>query len=145
MRNIDTNDTELDPTEIGGVYGSAASITAFMNDEIVALDPAATLREAAVALEKAGVGCLVVGVPEAVEGVVSERDILRAVAEGIDLDSTPVSAVESTHLKWATPDSTVGEVVEEMMGNYLRHVLVGENRRLVGIVSMRDMLAAYLT
>ena len=143
--NIDTDSIELDTEEMGEVYGASASITAFMNDEIVALDPATTLRQAAVALQDAGVGCLVVGTPEAVEGVISERDILRAVAEDVDLDTVPVRVVESTHLKWATPDSTVGEVVDEMMGNYVRHVLVGENRRLVGIVSMRDMLAAYLT
>jgi CBS domain-containing protein len=35
-------------------------------------------------------------------------------------------------------------VVEEMMENYVRHVLVGENHRLVGIVSIRDVLGAFL-
>lgn len=124
--------------------GSRALITAYMSDEIVALDPSTTLHQAAVALEEAGVGCMVVGSPEAVEGVVSERDILRAVAAGVDLDTTLVTAVETTDLKWATPDSTIGEVVEEMMENYVRHVLVGENRRLVGMVSIRDVLAAFL-
>jgi len=124
--------------------GHRASITAYMSDEIVALDPSTTLRQAAVALAEAGVGCMVVGSPEAVEGVVSERDILRAVAEGVDLDFTLVGAVESTDLKWATPDSTIGDVVEEMMENYVRHVLVGDNRRLVGMVSIRDVLAAFL-
>ena len=125
-------------------FGPLASITAYMSDEIVALDPSTTLRQAAVALAEAGVGCMVVGSPEAVEGVVSERDILRAVAAGTDLDVTRVGAVESTDLKWATPDSTIGEVVEEMMENYVRHVLVGEDHRLVGIVSIRDVLGAYL-
>jgi CBS domain-containing protein len=114
-----------------------------MSDEILALDPDTTLRQAAVALEEAGVGCLVVGTAENVEGVVSERDILRAVADGVDLDATPVREVESRHLMWATTDSTVEEVVDEMMGNYVRHVLVGEDHRLVGMVSIRDVLAAY--
>ena len=138
----DTDDTSLadEPLE---TFGGRATITAYMSDEVVALDPAATLREAAVALEEAGVGCVVVGTRDAVEGVVSERDILRAVAEGIDLDTTPVSEIESRHLMWATTDSTVEEVVDEMMGNYVRHVLVGEDHRLVGMVSIRDVLAAY--
>jgi CBS domain-containing protein len=61
-----------------------------------------------VALEDAGVGCLAVGKPDAVEGVVSERDILRAVAEGLDLDATSVGGVESTELKWATPSTASG-------------------------------------
>jgi CBS domain-containing protein len=138
----DTDDAALadEPLE---TFGGRATITAYMSDEVVALDPTATLRAAAVALEEAGVGCVVVGTREAVEGVVSERDILRAVAEGIDLDATPVSEVESRHLMWATTDSTVEEVVDEMMGNYVRHVLVGEDHRLVGMVSIRDVLAAY--
>ncbi len=126
------------------VYGSSAPITAFMSDEIIAVDASTTLRQAASVLNDAGVGCIVVGSPDQVEGVVSERDILRSVAEGLDLETTLVSSVESTHLKWATPDSTVGEVVDEMMGNYVRHVLVGEDARLVGMVSMRDVLAAYV-
>jgi CBS domain-containing protein len=126
-------------------FGGHATITAYMSDEIVVLDPDTTLRQAAIALEEAGVGCVVVGSPDHVEGVVSERDILRAVAERIDLDATPVRDIESRHLMWATTDSTVDEVVDEMMGNYVRHVLVGENSRLVGIISMRDVLAAYLT
>lgn len=125
--------------------GPRAAVTAYMSDEIALIDPSTTLRQAAVALEDAGVGCLAVGTPDAVEGVVSERDILRAVAEGLDLDATSVGGVESTELKWATPDSTIGEVAQEMMENYVRHVPVGTDRRLIGMVSMRDALAALLT
>lgn len=124
--------------------GPRASITAYMNEEIVLLEPSTSLRQAAVALEEASAGCLVVGAADAVEGVLSERDILRAVARGLDLDATSVGALESTELKWATPDSTIGEVAGEMMENYVRHVLVGEDHRLVGMLSMRDALAALL-
>jgi CBS domain-containing protein len=141
---MNNNDYDTEEFESHQVYGNSAPITAFMNDEIIAVEPTASLREAAIALEQGGIGCIVVGDPENVEGVVSERDILRAVAEGLDLDETPVTAVESTSLKWATPDSLVGEVVGEMMNNYVRHVLVGEDSRLIGMVHMRDMLAAYL-
>ena len=141
---MSNNDFDTEQFESQQVYGNSAPITAFMNDEIISVSPTATLREAAIALEEGGVGCIVVGTAENVEGVVSERDILRAVAEGLDLDETPVSTVESTHLKWATPDSMVGEVVGEMMNNYVRHVLVGDDSELVGMVHMRDMLAAYL-
>jgi CBS domain-containing protein len=134
---------ENDPVLIE-TTGPRASITAYMSDEIVLIEPSTSLRQAAVALEDAGVGCLVVGAADAVEGVVSERDILRAVAEGLDLDATSVSGVESRELKWATPDSTIGEVAQEMMENYVRHVPVGADRRLVGMLSIRDALAALL-
>jgi CBS domain-containing protein len=69
------------------------------------------------------------------------------VAQGVDLDATTVGAVESEDLKWATRDATVAEVVEEMMEHYLRHVLIAgdEPAHVVGVVSMRDLMAAYLT
>ncbi len=78
-------------------------------------------------------------------GVVSERDIVDAVALGTDLDNTPVTTIEAEDLKWATSTSTVDDVAEEMLENYLRHVLVGDDDGgLVGVVSMRDLLTAYL-
>lgn len=135
--------TSLDD-EVVSFSGSDAPITSFMSDEVVLTEATASLRDVAVALESAGVGIAVVGTRDEVEGVVSERDVLRAVARGIDLDTTTVAEVESTHLMWATPDSKVGEVVEEMMQGYIRHVLVGDELGLVGVVSMRDVLTAYL-
>lgn len=123
----------------------SALLESFMNDEIVTAAPTTTLREAARLLDDAGVGVLVVGTPAAVEGVVSERDILRAVARDVDVDATVVTEVESRELKWATPTNTVDDVIEEMMEGYIRHVLVADERgTLVAIASMRDLLTAFL-
>lgn len=117
----------------------------FLSDTIPTIEPSASLRAAAQRLVQAEVGLLVVGRPDAVQGVVSERDIVRCVANGIDLDATPVEAVESEDLKWATRSSTVAEVAEEMMEHYLRHVLIaGDDGELVGVTSMRDLMTAYL-
>lgn len=134
---------ELDQ-DVHRFIGREALVTAFMSEDVTIAPATTSLRDAAIALETAGVGILVVGTRDDVEGVVSERDILRAVARGIDLDTTTVAEVESTHLMWATLESTVGDVVEEMMEGYIRHVLVGDQTGLVGVVSMRDLLAAYL-
>lgn len=117
----------------------------FLSDTIPTIEPSASLRAAAQLLVEAEVGLLVVGKPDAVQGVVSERDIVRCVANGVDLDATTVEAVESENLKWATRSSTVAEVVEEMMEHYLRHVLIaGDDGELVGVTSMRDLITAYL-
>jgi len=123
----------------------ATHVESFMSDDIVLTANTTTLREAARLLHEAGVGMLVVGTHSDVEGVVSERDVLRAVAAEADLDATAVSEIESRTLKWATPSSTVDDVIEEMMEGYIRHVLVaGDSGELVGIVSMRDLLTAVL-
>jgi CBS domain-containing protein len=115
------------------------------NDRITTIDPGATLREAAALLAEEEVSLLVVGARDDVEGVLSERDIVRAVADGVDLDIAPVASIESNHLLWATVDSTIADVASEMMENYIRHILLrDENGALYGIVSMRDLLVELL-
>jgi CBS domain-containing protein len=127
------------------VLGDDAPITTYMSDAIVTVEPTASLREVATIIADASVGCVVVGTPDDVDGVISERDIVRAVADGLDLDSTTVAEVESKTLVWATSDTTIGTVAAEMMQDYVRHVLVRDEGRVVGIVSMRDVLSAYTT
>ena len=124
--------------------GPRAPISTYTTDEIVTLDASATVRAAAELIDAASIGCIVIGTAEAVEGVVSERDIVRLVASGRDPDTVTVGELETKHLMWTTPESSVGDVAEEMMENYVRHVLVGDGTNVVGIVSMRDVITAYL-
>ncbi len=114
-----------------------------MTTEIFTIEPSATVREAARLIAGASVGCLVVGTVEEVEAVVSERDVVRAVADGVDLDQVTVGELGSHTLVWASIDDTVGDVAEEMMEDYVRHVLVRDDSGLVGVLSMRDVLSAY--
>jgi CBS domain-containing protein len=125
------------------VLGEDAPITTFMSDALVTVAATASLREAATIIADASVGCVVVGTIDDVDGVISERDIVRAVADGLDLDTTTVAEVESTTLVWAPSTATIASVAEEMMEDYVRHVLVRDEDHLVGIVSMRDVLSAY--
>jgi CBS domain-containing protein len=145
-------ETRQDPTqEEAGfddlpVRGGEQAVELFMRDEVAMIDPSASLRDAAERLQAAEVGLLVVGTVDDVMGVVSERDIVRCVALDLDLDATTVATVESEHLKWAAMGAPVDDVAEEMMENYLRHMLVADaDGVLVGVVSMRDLLTAYLT
>ena len=103
----------------------------------------ATLQAAAQELAEDSVGMLVVGTADKVVGVISERDVVRAVAAFRDPRTTLVSDIESTRLVWCGSSSTVNEVAELMMEQYVRHVLVEEDGKLVGVVSARDLLGAY--
>jgi CBS domain-containing protein len=107
--------------------------------------PGASIRRVAEELVTDEVGLLVVGSADRVEGVVSERDVVRAVALGRDVDTTAVSEVASTRVVWCDAGATVYEVAELMMEHYVRHVLVEDGGRLVGVVSARDLLGAYIT
>lgn len=125
--------------------GPDALISTYMADDVVTVDPDTTLRRAAEVIAEASIGCIVVGSTDAVEGVVSERDVVRAIAEGRDPNATKVADIESTRLVWATTDATISTVASEMMNDYVRHVLVGDDGTVAGIVSMRDVITAYVT
>ena len=60
-----------------------------------------------------------------------------------DPATTRASDVAHRTLVWCDAEATVTEVATEMMECYIRHVLVEEDGRLVGIVSARDLLGAY--
>ena len=122
----------------------ATPISALVADTVEWIAPEANLLEVARALTDAEVGLLVVGQEGGpVLGVVSERDVVRALAAGRDPAVTSVSDVAHTRLAWSDATATVAEVAAEMMDEYVRHVLVEEDGRLVGVVSGRDLLGAY--
>ena len=118
-------------------------VRALIGDEVARVPMRASLLDVAAALTEREVGLVAVGVEGLPAGVVSERDIVRAVAEGRDLAATTAMDVAPTELCWVDPDATVGEVAAEMMDNWVRHVLVGADGALVGIVSARDLIGLY--
>ncbi len=121
------------------------TIAEFVSEDVLTLASDTTFREAAVALRTADVSLAVVSDGQRVNGVVSERDIVAAIALGADLDEEPIGTMDASTLKCATPESTVDDVAEEMLTAYVRHILVRrEDGTLVGIVSMRDLLTAYI-
>lgn len=109
-------------------------------DDVVSLDPGASLVDVATSLVGADIGAVVVGSPDDIGGVVSERDIVRAVAKGLDLSATTASEVATTTLVWADAGSSIDAVAEQMMEQWVRHVLIEQDGRFVGIVSARDVL-----
>jgi CBS domain-containing protein len=132
-----------DPGSDVSVVGGKAPVSVYTTDEVVTIPADATLLNTSKALVEGAVGLLVVGTVEKVEGVVSERDVVRAIAAGRDPASTPVTEVVRSRLVWCKPTASVAEVATLMMTEYVRHVLVGSDDQLVGIVSARDLLGAY--
>jgi len=101
-----------------------------------------SLEEAARAMVDESTGSLGVVEGSALAGIITERDILRAAAKGVDLTSDVVS-------DWMTPDpDTVGpeisvdEVAQWMLAAGYRHLPVMEDGELLGIASIKDVLWA---
>lgn len=131
-------------TEVGGVTdGGGLPVSALGADDVARIGTDATLLEVADALGASEIGALVVGDGGAVEAVVSERDLARALAARRDPATTHAIDIANTNLVWCDATATVGDVANEMMDRYVRHVLLEEDGCLVGIVSARDLLGAY--
>ena len=115
----------------------------FVSDTLIRVGHDATVRELARRMAAEGVGVLVVTDGEHIQGIVSERDIVAAIAAGKDLDSTTAADIDSRRLVTCTPDTSVKEAAVLMMEHYVRHLLVNDHTGPVGIVSARDLLGAY--
>jgi CBS domain-containing protein len=133
-----------DGVEVRSMSGGDAPVTVYASDSVITMPPEATLRAVAEELTNDQIGVVVIGSTDEVAGVISERDVVRAVAEFLDPGTTPARDVASTKLVWCDHAATVREAAELMMEQYVRHVLLEDNGRLVGIVSARDLLGAYM-
>lgn len=121
----------------------AMPVATFVADEVAGIEPGASLLDIADALVTADVGALAVRDGEQVVGIVSERDLVHALAHRRDPIATTAMDIASTELTWCDVEATVAEVAAEMATHYVRHVLVEDGGQLVGIVSARDLLGVY--
>jgi CBS domain-containing protein len=77
-------------------------------------------------------------------GIVTERDVVRAVAEGVDLAVTPVRSRMASEPDVFAPDTDVFEAGEFLLESGYRHLPVVDDGTLLGVVSLRDLLGAVL-
>ena len=105
------------------------------------VEPDATLRVVATRLAVEGVGALLVDDPEAGLSIISERDVIDALAHGADADEVWAADVATQSLRVARPDEPIIEVALAMLDASIRHVVVVHGERAVGVVSIRDVLA----
>ena len=105
-----------------------------------------TLREACRLMAERNVGAAIVVEEEMPgPGIVTERDVLRAVARGLDPDATPISEVMTFEARTASTTWDLDAAATEMVRGGFRHlVVVDERGGLAGVVSMRDVVRARL-
>jgi len=122
-----------------------ATVAEVMNRDVLAVDPTASIGEAAEKMMDGGVGAVVV-MEDMVRmvGIITERDILNAVGSGVDPDAAMVEAhTTGRGLVFAAPDWSLEEAAAAMVRGAFRHLIVVEAGEITGILAMRDIVRCW--
>ena len=115
------------------------------NRDLVALAPQSSAMEAAEAMAREKVGAIMVSEGEKPLGIFTERDLMvRVVVAGLDPRAVELRDVMSAELYTAHPGHQAADVCEELRRRHIRHVPVVQDGRVVGMLSLRDLLRADL-
>jgi len=114
-----------------------------MTRDLLTVTAEATLGEAAARMVERGVGAAVLLEGERVAAILTERDVLKAVAAGAD-GSAPVAGWMTRHPDTIEPTDTMDHAASLMIHGGYRHLPVVEEGKVVGIVSIRDLMRVAL-
>ena len=120
-----------------------ASILATKGDRVITIRPEQSIREALVVLAQHNIGCLVV-VDDSRKpvGMLSERDVVRTAVKNEALFTLPVSQLMTRNLILGTPADDIGAAGSTMVERRIRHLPVLDGGKLVGIVTIGDIMKA---
>ncbi len=102
-----------------------------------------TLRAAAERMWRQQTGSLLVSADGQLAGIITERDVLRAVALGADPERSTVDEAMTTELFTVPPDMPLHEAAREMATRWIRHLPVVQDGEVLGVVSMRDITGIF--
>jgi CBS domain-containing protein len=117
-----------------------AALRDFMTTSVQTVTAEHTIAEAAEAMVRGRFGSVLVMTSETLIGILTERDVLRAAAQRVDMSSSPVRDWMTPDPVTATGDLDSADAAETMIGQGFRHLPVIDDGRLQGIVSLRDVL-----
>jgi CBS domain-containing protein len=121
--------------------GTIGTILHHKGATVWTISPEATVFEAIQFLAKKNIGALPVVHEEKLIGIFSERDYTRKVAlEGKSSHTTKVRDIISTNVTTISPNETVEDAMRLMTDKHVRHLPVVEDKRIVGFVSIGDMV-----
>ena len=121
-------------------------VSAGMSDVVLTINPGHTLREEARAMADRGVGAAVVIDPEQPgPGIITERDVLNAIAKGENPDTERVGDHLSAGLVFAAPEWSLERAAEAMVRGGFRHLVVIDGSEMIGVLSMRDIVRCWVS
>jgi CBS domain-containing protein len=114
-----------------------------MSRDLLTVEPGLPLTEVAKRMVAKDVGAVLVTVDERLVGILTERDVLRAVARGID-ESTTVADWMTRDPETLDPDESTEHAAVLMIHGGFRHLPVTEGDDVVGMLSIRDLMRVVL-
>ncbi len=113
--------------------------------DVYSVTPEATILDALKEMERRGIGAVLVMSGDKVQGIFSERDYARrGVLKGRDV-STPVEQVMTKTVYYVSPAESVEECMAQMADKKIRHLPVVEDGKVVGLISIGDVVNAIIT
>lgn len=117
-------------------------LESLVGGKVTIVGPEATLADAAAHMVRQGVDSVAVVAERSLVGILTEHDIVVAVAQEADLDHDPVKHWMTEAPDTIAPDISVREAVTWLMQTGYRHLPVVDGSEILGIVSVRDLLWA---
>jgi len=116
----------------------------FMHKDILTIEPEASLRKASQVMGEKGVGALLVKEGEVFIGIISEERLTRrGMAMGLDVETTSVRKIMREKLMTIDSNQHVAEARKLMKNHGIRHLVVKEENKVVGIITLSDLIRYY--
>lgn len=116
-----------------------ATVSELMSRDLIAVEPSSTVSEAAATMGSRKAGSVVVLRDGKLEGIFTERDVVRALAAYFDAAKHPVEEWMARDPKTVGPDTDESVALDIMLENGFRHLPVVDGGTVVGMISIRDV------
>jgi CBS domain-containing protein len=132
------------PDDLLDAAAARQPIHTIMGTGLATVEQHDSVRDVARELSANDIGAVLVSSPVGPVGIVSERDVVTVAALGVDLDAEQVKTLMSVDLVTASATDPIAVVGRQMVRAGVRHVAVRDGHKVIGVVSMRDVLDALL-
>jgi CBS domain-containing protein len=110
-----------------------------MTKKLVTVEPSTSIAAAVTVMGMERVGAVLVMESETLEGIFTERDLVRAMSHDIGASSQPVAHWMTRNPVTVGPEASVERALEIMLAGHFRHLPVMEGERVIAVVSIRDL------
>jgi signal-transduction protein with cAMP-binding, CBS, and nucleotidyltransferase domain len=113
--------------------------------DMVVVRPEQTIREALEHMQVNRIGAILVKRADKIVGIWTERDLARDILKrGFDIDTAKVGDHMTTRLYTAPDDTPLLKLQEMFLGLFIRHILITQRRKTIGLLSIGDVMRASL-